>query len=410
MGAIDLLLSVLLYLVLVRVNLAWAPVQWRIPLFTLTNLLGIWYFFYTVPTPLKGFIILICYIFLVGAQFVILASFVNRGNDLFWIAFLMPLLVLVGIKYFPWIFAPASHLLGQRLMTGLPTYFIGLSYLAFRTSYLAIEVRRGTIKRPGFWEYMGFSFFVPTMSVGPINLYSEFQKGFGPVPDRTELPLGRSMLRVLVGWTKFMFLANLCNQLSYNGLLLDGHPHHKLDLVVAASFYYLYLYCNFSGFCDIAIGVAGLLGFPVQENFNNPLFARNMQDFWNRWHITLSRWFRDIVFTPLTKWLAGRFGVAHLNLLIAISIFSVFLLVGIWHGVGWNFVVYGVVNGLGLVVVHYYGIGLKKWLGKEGYSRYMKNMWVQSLAVMLTFFYISACLFFFANNFSTMSKIFSILY
>ena len=100
-------------------------------------------------------------------------------------------------------------------------------------------------------------------------------------------------------------------------------------------FYYLYLYCNFSGYCDMAIGAAGLIGIPVAENFNNPFAARNVKDFWNRWHITLSSYMRDVVFAPLSKNLVRAMGPAYANHAIALTITVVFLLVGVWHGVGW---------------------------------------------------------------------------
>ena len=114
-------------------------------------------------------------------------------------------------------------------------------------------------------------------------------------------------MRVLVGAVKFKFFGPLLNQLTYSGLLLDGHPHLWVDLPIAAVAYYLYLYCNFSGFCDIAIGGAGLMGIPVAENFANPFAARNMKDYWNRWHITLSLYMRDVVFSPLSKALVRSF-------------------------------------------------------------------------------------------------------
>jgi D-alanyl-lipoteichoic acid acyltransferase DltB (MBOAT superfamily) len=264
------------------------------------------------------------------------------------------------------------------------------------------------VAKPGFWEYLGFCFFVPTMTVGPINSYGQFVKGFSP-PDREKLPLGRSSLRILVGLVKFIVLSHLFEQLSYQGLLFDGYPHHRMDVIVAAVFYYFYLYCNFSGFCDIAIGLAGLLGFPVEENFRDPMAARNLQEFWNRWHITLSRYMRDVVFTPLSKWLIGTLGLAYANAAVALSVFVVFVLVGVWHGAGWNYVAFGAANGFGLVIVFYYGIALKKWLGKERYKWYMQSRLIQGLAIIVTFTYVTGCLFLFANDLAAMRKIWSVL-
>jgi D-alanyl-lipoteichoic acid acyltransferase DltB (MBOAT superfamily) len=174
-------------------------------------------------------------------------------------------------------------------------------------------------------------------------------------------------------------------------------------------FYYLYLYCNFSGFCDMAIGAAALIGIPVPENFDNPFAARNVKDFWNRWHITLSTWMRDVVFSPLSKFFVGKFGIKLADHAIALTITIVFLLVGIWHGVGWHFAAFGAAHALGVVANHYYTIFLKKKLGRDGFKAYNENRWIRAIAVALTFCYCAASLFLFANTFPEMKEIFAVL-
>jgi D-alanyl-lipoteichoic acid acyltransferase DltB (MBOAT superfamily) len=244
------------------------------------------------------------------------------------------------------------------------------------------------------------------MPVGPINTYANYRRGF---VERYEVPVGRAALRILVGAVKYQFLGNLCNQLAYSSLLLDDHPHHWMDLPVAMVFYYLYLYLNFSGFCDMAIGAAGLIGIPVPENFENPLAARNMKELWNRWHITLSSWMRDLVFSPLSKFLVGKFGVKLANHAIALTILATFLLIGIWHGVGWNYAFFGLAQAIGVTTVHYYTIFLKKRLGRDGFKAYSENRWIHGVAIVLTFCYYAATLFLFANTLPDMKEIFSVL-
>src|SRR5207253_282024 len=133
---------------------------------------------------------------------------------------------------------------------------VGISYLVFRTSHLALEVRNGVVPQPSFAQYMSFVFLAPTLSVGPISPYSLHRRGFSD-DTRPQLPIARCLTRVLVGAVKFRFFGPILNTLTYSGLLLDGHPHMWIDLPISAVVYYLYLYCNFSGFCDIAIGGAG---------------------------------------------------------------------------------------------------------------------------------------------------------
>jgi D-alanyl-lipoteichoic acid acyltransferase DltB (MBOAT superfamily) len=342
------------------------------------------------------------------AQYLMLYWFAEKPGWQPWLAFFTPIAILVAVRYFPAaITSPLGLLFPEKKNAFSVIYLVGVSYLAFRNSLLVLEIRNGKVKKPSLWQYLGYSFFVPTIPVGPINPYSNFLGAFQSPPP--EIPLGRAALRILVGLVKYQFLGSLCNRLTYDGLLFDGHLHHWIDLPIAAIFYYLFLYCNFSGFCDMAIGAAGLMGVPVAENFNNPFAARNLKDFWNRWHITLSTWMRDVVFSPLSKFLVGKFGVALANHAIALTITIVFLLVGIWHGVGWNFAIYGAVHALGVVANHYYTVFLKKKLGREGFKAYNENRWIHAAAVVLTFCYCGASLVFFANTISQLKEIFTIL-
>jgi D-alanyl-lipoteichoic acid acyltransferase DltB (MBOAT superfamily) len=167
---------------------------------------------------------------------------------------------------------------------------------------------------------------------------------------------------------------------------------------VAAVAYYLFLYCNFSGFCDIAVGMAGLMGVPVDENFNSPFAADSVKDFWNRWHITLSQYMRDVVFTPLCKSLIRILGPAQANQAIAVSIAVVFLIIGVWHGVGWNYAAFGAMHAVGVVVNHYYAIILKRSLGAKRFAAYSRSRLVEVFAVGLTFCFVAASMFLFANR------------
>jgi len=379
---------------------------WRELTVALLNLSGVYLFlFYFWPDtdqPTTKFLI---YVSLVLFQFLMFRWFCEAADWRHWVAFAAPLVVLICARFLPrQAYEMVWHALGKQFH-GIP-FFVGISYLTFRNSRLVIEVRNGLVKKPGFWEYLGFSFFLPTMSVGPINTYSNYRRGFD---ERYEVPVGRAVLRILVGWIKFQFLSRILNQLNYSNLLLNGHWHSWRDLPFAMVFYYLFLYCNFSGFCDMAIGAAALMGIPVLENFDNPLASRNIREFWNRWHMTLSFWMRDLVFAPLSKFLVRIMGPARVNGAIALAIIVVFVLIGTWHGVGWNFVIYGAVHALGVVANHYYTIFLKKTLGRERFAAYNSNRLIHAAAVVLTFCFCAASLIFFANSLSEVRNIFSIL-
>jgi D-alanyl-lipoteichoic acid acyltransferase DltB (MBOAT superfamily) len=370
----------------------------RSVVFALLNIAAVYLFFFQGEDSRLLWTFL-AYLICVMIQYIALRLWAKREGALPWLAFFAPILFLVVVRY-----APAYFWSGNGLFNA--AYFIGISYLAFRASHLVLEVRNGVVPCPSLCEYLGFCFFAPIIPVGPINPYSNHRRGF---TEQLDIPFSRATMRILIGLVKFKFLGSLFFQLGYANLLFDDHYHHWIDLPVAMIFYYLFLYCNFSGFCDMAIGTAGIMGIPVAENFDSPFAARNVKDFWNRWHITLSQYMRDIVFAPLSKFLVRLAGSANANHAIALTIIAVFLLVGIWHGVGWNFAIFGAVHAMGVVANHYYTIGLKKWLGRERFKAYMANRRVHVVAVALTFSYCAASLFFFANTLVEMKQILSIL-
>ncbi len=403
----------LAYILASRLAMRWVKGGAREVIMALLNLAGAYVFFYSANDDrahhFNGTRLFVECVILVLMQFVVFRLFSDSKGWLFWLAFFCPLAILIGTRYLPWtawLAFSTTVLKLTKVYVNFPV-IVGVSYLSFRCSRLVLEVRNGAVEKPGLWQYLGFAFFVPIIPLGPINTYANHRRGFEVAP--WDVPVGRAALRVLVGLVKYEFLGGICNQLSYENYLLNGHPHHWIDLPIAMSFYYLYLYLNFSGFCDMAIGAAALIGIPVLENFDNPLGARNMKEFWNRWHITLSQWMRDIVFAPLSKFLAGVMGPANVNHAIALSIFVVFLLIGIWHGVGWNFVLFGFFNALGVIANLYYTLGLKKWLGRERFKAYNENRWIHALAVAATFCYFAATLLFFANTVTQIKDIWDIL-
>jgi len=403
-----LILGIVTYLAVAWGILRLLRGQWREVAFAIWNVAAVYFFFIKIHDryATKLFVI---YIVAVIAMFGVMKAFAEKSGWKHGLAFFTPILILIIVRYVPGLNPALSGWLGAKNLLDagntIGLIFVGLSYLAFRCSHLVLEVRNGQVEKPGFWEYLGFSFFAPTMPVGPINSYGNYRRGFAA--EAPVLPLGRALLRILVGLVKYLILGNLFNQLGYSGLLLDDHYHSWRDLPIAAIFFYLYVYLNFSGFCDIAIGGAGLIGIPVPENFNYPLAARNVKDVWNRWHMTLSGYMRDVVFSPLSKFLAYRMGPQNVNHAIAITIMVVFLLIGIWHGTGWNYAAFGVLQGLAVIANLYYTIGLKKWLGRDGMRAYNANRWIHAIAVVMTFLYMAFSLFFFGNSPAEMREIFS---
>jgi D-alanyl-lipoteichoic acid acyltransferase DltB (MBOAT superfamily) len=333
----------------------------------------------------------------------------SQKNTAAWtFSFLVPVFFLVCVKYLIGPFNPFAFILAPAGLLHFEAFFIGLSYLSFRLVLLAQELRNEYTTMPTIWEYFAYATYTPTLSIGPINPYGKFIASIKN-PDRQATPVGRSLLRIVVGFTKYIFLSSIAAQFTYAGLLWDGHPHTRGDALIAVLVFPLYLYCNFSGFCDVVIGVSGLLGIQVPENFDQPFLARNYQEFWNHWHITLSTWIRDIVFTPLAKSLVRRFGPRSANHCVAAAILVAFVIVGVWHGKGLNFLAFGVLQGVGLVTVHYYTAWLKQKLGRGRFAQYRQNQTIRYVTTVMTYGYFAFTLIFFANTLDQLRGLLHIL-
>jgi len=276
---------------------------------------------------------------------------------------------------------------------------VGVSYLSLRLCQLVSEVRNGTVVPPSTARYLAFAFHVPIIFVGPITPYETFQ-------DSVERFSGRSIssriavLRMVVGAVKFFFLSAVLGGITYGAAFLsDGNQHSWLDLALAVLVYPLYLYCNFSGLCDLAIGASALCGISVMENFDRPFSARNFQEFWSRWHISLSKFMRDLVFTPTVKALTRRMSAAALPAATAIGILTVFLLIGAWHGLKPNFILFGISQGFGVLFIFLGGRFLKWRLSKAAYVAYMRHPGWRVVGIAATYLYFSLTMFLFANSF-----------
>ena len=230
---------------------------------------------------------------------------------------------------------------------------LGISFYSFQIVGLSIDVYRGQIEVPrSFWRYLLFVSFFPQLIAGPILRGREFlpqlARGGEFSADRTR----RGLWLIASGLTKKVILgdfllAPLVNQV-YTNPGISSAPVH---LIATYSFAFQ-IYFDFSGYTDMARGMACLLGFDLPNNFMEPYLARNPAEFWRRWHMTLSRWLRDYLYIPLGGNRGGA-GRSYLNLMLTM------LLGGLWHGAGWNFVVWGGLHGL-LLALH------RRFSGRRG--------------------------------------------
>jgi D-alanyl-lipoteichoic acid acyltransferase DltB (MBOAT superfamily) len=257
---------------------------------------------------------------------------------------------------------------------------IGFSYVALRLVEVGRAVRDGRSPPPDLASTVNYLLPFHMLAAGPIQAYDDFvaQPGVPPAPT-TRRSLA-SLERIASGLFKKFVLANYIDRYFLTGFHAQG-PYALLEM----QFNYLWIYLDFSGYTDIAVGLGGLMGMATPENFNRPYLARNVIEFWERWHISLSQFIRRNLFIPIQLALVRRTD-ARWPLLAASVAFAVsFLLCGLWHSVSLPWLAWGAFQAAGLVVCNLYRHALTKRLGRKGVNRYLANRWIYVAAIVLTF-------------------------
>jgi alginate O-acetyltransferase complex protein AlgI len=289
-----------------------------------------------------------------------------------------------------------------------PLGVIGLSYMLFRQIHFIVDSMQDQIERPSLWTYLNYQLNPFTLLAGPIARYQEFAESWdGLVPIHSELQgvLG-AYWRVFWGMVKVALISTLF--LSVHDRFVDqflpgsggagSTPARWGKFALILYSYMMYMYFNFSGYCDIVIAAGGLVGIKLPENFNYPFLSRNLLEYWSRWHITLGHWIRDYLFTPLYKAGVERFPKRGSTVAVA-GYFVAFSLAGIWHGSTWNFLVYGLLHGAGVSAAKAWENVILKKSGRPGLREYLKNPVIRWVAIVSTFNYACLTLFFFAFDF-----------
>ena len=230
---------------------------------------------------------------------------------------------------------------GVNLDSWKVTLPVGISFYTFHTMSYGIDTYRGKIKATkSVTDYALSVAFFPQLVAGPIVRASEFLPQL-EAPIRLHFDRAIFFL-ILRGLIKKVVISDGVATLA-NQVFEDPAKWPSIIIWLATVAFAIQIYCDFSGYTDMATGIAAILGFRLPENFNRPYFAANPSEFWQRWHITLSRWLRDYVYIPLGGNREGRWRT-YRNLMLTM------LLGGLWHGASWNFVLWGALHGVALVV------------------------------------------------------------
>ena len=225
---------------------------------------------------------------------------------------------------------------------------VGISFYTFQSISYIVDVYKGRVKPTETWlEYAFFLSFFPALVAGPIVRADYFlpQVRLNHRPRKAEVYMGFWL--ILLGVVKKAIIADYIAQ--YNDLIFSVDPqtgvpgYSGFECMMGIIGYTMQIYCDFSGYSDMAIGIALIMGFRLATNFNFPYKSRNLTDFWRRWHISLSTWLRDYIYIPLG---GNRHGTARTYA----NNFATMLIGGLWHGAAWKFVFWGAMHGAGLAV------------------------------------------------------------
>lgn len=289
---------------------------------------------------------------------------------------------------------------------------VGLSYMLFRQIHFLVDAMQGQIPNPSLWTYLNYQLSFFTLLSGPIQRYQSFSEcweNLHPVlADRHDIL--KAHLRILIGLIKLCLIS---------ALLLDIHGKFRGTLNQAGTgileyskvrvlFYFLammyvypvYLYMNFSGYCDVVIGGGALTGMKIPENFDKPYLSRNMLDFWTRFHRTLGFWIRDYLFMPMYKSIAERSPKIAPSMAF-LCYFVAFIAAGVWHGSTSNFFIFGLIQGIGAATVKLWDMFIVSKWGRSGQKRYMASVPIRIGAIFLTLTYYSISMLFFYGDLKT---------
>ncbi|MBC7713349.1 MAG: hypothetical protein H7177_08420 [Rhizobacter sp.] len=278
---------------------------------------------------------------------------------------------------------------------------IGLSFVTFRMISVFVDLKRKAIKREiTFIDYYNYLTFFPAYLSGPLDKYNHFV-------DETEQTIGpeakdqlQNVYRVILGTFKKLVIADYLTTLSIDSMYTpDIFMLPFVKVMFSMYIYSIVLYFDFSGYSDVAVGIGGILGIKVPENFDNPFASKNIQEFWNRWHISFMHWLRDYVYYPFQMFLLKTVKIKNIVLVSSFGFFITFLVAGLWHGSNKHYLFYGLYHGACFSIYLIWRNLLQKKTSSNFKAFYNKSQVVRTLSIVLTYHYFIFGLFFFTDKY-----------
>jgi membrane protein involved in D-alanine export len=295
-----------------------------------------------------------------------------NSTFIFCLAVILSILPLTISKLSPFLFH--LHLIG----------FLGISYLTFKGTQMIMETRDGLIKNKiPIVQLLYFILFFPTISSGPIDRYRRFEKDLKAEisKEQYKILLYNGINKIFIG-----FLYKYIIGYSINHFFIINLPNITNNAFQEQLYYMygysLYLFFDFAGYSAFAIGVSYIMGIKSPENFNKPFISRNIKDFWNRWHLSLSFWFRDYVYMRFIFWVTKKKWIKNRNLSSNLGYILLFLLMGFWHGLAIQYILYGIYHAVIMVLYNSFEQFNKK------HKWWKDNKFTKVVAIIITFHFI----------------------
>lgn len=269
--------------------------------------------------------------------------------------------------------------------------FLGISYITFKVMQILVEIKDNMIKEVNFIDYLSFMIFFPTLSSGPIDRSRRFIKDIEKTISKTEYldNLGKGIEYILQGLVYKIILS----QLIFDKInIISEATYTTKNLTIYMYLYGFYLFFDFAGYSLMAVGVSKIFGIDTPMNFNKPFLAKDMKDFWNRWHMSLSHWFRDFVFSRLVFAMFKK-KIFKSSLTTAMVAYIVNMtLMGVWHGINFSYLLYGLYHGIILAITEYFQ--------KTKFYKNNKNKkWFEYSSIFITFNLVMFGFFIFSEKF-----------
>lgn len=327
----------------------------------------------------------------------------QRKKTFFYLSLLANLSVLIFFKYWNFLIQNLFDFFGWlHLDNSVSVPFLdialplGLSYYIFQTIGYITDIKRGTIAaETNFYRFTLFTIYFPKLLVGPIERANHFLPQLKRNISFEKENITEGAKRIAWGLFKKLVVADRIS-IYHTAVMMHSEDQSGITLLFASLLYTFQVYADFSGYTDIALGTAKIFGFKLMENFKQPLLAKNVSDFWRRWHISLSSWVNDYIFNPLALKYRdlGQWGIFY-ALLVS------FVVIGIWHGAAWTYVFFGILQAIALI----YEIVSRK--ARKKISKKINSHLYHWVSILLTFLFVTFSLIIFQSK--TISDAFDII-